>query len=113
MKANRGFTIVEVLVALLVLAIGLLAAFSTFASATRTFNDSHAFVEAAADAGAFLEEIRGAGCGGAFAGSWIGPSSSYTWAKEEISPQLWSVTVIVQSGAVRVRADTFSTTIPC
>ena len=115
MLNHRGFTIVEVLVALLVLSVGLLGTFSTFASVTRTFTDSYLSVEVVANAMELLEQVRG-GCSSSssmLAGSWTGTSVSYTWETEEVNRQLRRVTVIVSSAAVRARVDTFSATIPC
>lgn len=109
----RGFTIVEVLVALLVLSVGLLGTFSTFASVTRTFTDSYLSVEVVANATELLEQVRGGCSSSMLAGSWTGTSVSYTWETEEVNPQLRRVTVIVSSAAVRARVDTFSATIPC
>ncbi len=109
----RGFTIVEVLVALLVLTVGLLGTFSTFASGARTLTDGHSSVEVATNAAALLEQIRGSGCGETPGGSWNGTSVNYRWETEEINPQLRRVTVFVTSAAVRTRVDTFSATLPC
>ena len=113
MLSSRGFTIVEVLVALLVLSIGLLGTFSTSASVVRTFTDGHSSIKVTANAAALLEKVRGGGCVGTVAGSWSGPTISYTWETEELNPALRRVTVIAYSAAVRVRVDTFSATIPC
>lgn len=113
MHDPRGFTIVEVLVALLVLTVGLLATFSIFASVTRTFSDAHSSVEVSAHAAELLERVRGGGCSGPTAGSRIGGLVSYTWRMDEVNPQLRRVTVIVSSARVRARADTFSAMIPC
>ena len=113
MLGLRGFTIVEVLVALLVFSIGLLGTFSIFASVTRTFTEGHAAVEATATAAEFLEQVRGGGCAGMAVGSQNGGSAGYTWTMDEISPELRRVTVIVRSEGVRARVDTFSAMIPC
>lgn len=113
MKNPRGFTIVEVLVAVLVLSIGILGSFSIFVSATRFFNSGHASVEATASAAAVLERARGGGCSGSTVGSGISANGAYTWIIEEINPELRRVTVIVSSGAVRARTDTFSAVIAC
>ena len=113
MMTSRGFTIVEVLVALLMLSVGLLATFSIFAAVTRAFSDSHSSVEVTTNAAAILEQIRAVGCGGVSAGSWSGPSVHYTWETEQINPQLSRVTMTVYSAAVRARVDTFSAMLPC
>ena len=113
MMTQRGFTIVEVLVALLVLSVGLLATFSTFAAVTRVFSDSHSSVEVTSNAAAILEQIRGAGCGGATVGFRSGPSAHYTWETEQLNAQLLSVTVTVYSAAGRARVDTLSALLPC
>jgi len=109
----RGFTIVEVLVALLVLSVGMLGSVSIFTSVARTFNSGHAAVESAANAAEVLESVRGGGCGGANAGSGIGAHGAYTWNVEEITSELRLVTVILSSVGVRARTDTFSATIAC
>ena len=113
MLDSRGFTIVEVLVALLVLSVGLLGTFSIFASVTRTFTDAHSSVEVTANAITFLEQLRGEGCGGTGAGAWSGNSVVYTWEMKEINSELRRVTVIASPAAVGARVDTFSAVIPC
>ena len=113
MLNSRGFTIVEVVVALFVLSVGLFGTFSAFASITRTFADSHSSVEVAANAAAVLEQVRGGGCSGTVAGSRSGYSADYMWETTEINTRLRRVTVIVSSVGVRSRVDTFSAMIPC
>ena len=113
MLGPRGFTIVEVLVALLVFSVGLLGTFSIFASVTRTFKDGHSSVEATANGAELLERVRSGGCSGPMGGSQLGGPASYTWSMEEINPQLRRVTVIVSITGVRARSDTFSAMIPC
>lgn len=112
MSNARGFTIVEVLVALLMLAVGLLSTLSTLASVARTFADAHSAVVTTANAAELLEQLRGGGCatspGSATEGTMV-----YIWSVDQIDPELRRVTVIVGSGRLRARADTFSAVIPC
>lgn len=108
----RGFTIVEVLVALLMLAVGLLGTLSILASVSRTFADAHSAVVTTANAAELLERLRGGGCAAA-AGSVTGGTMVYTWSVDQIDPELRRVTVVVGSGRLRARADTFSAVIPC
>lgn len=113
MNKIRGFTIVEVLVALIVLSVGILGSLSIFASVTRTFTAGQTSVEAAANAAAMLEAVRGDGCRRSTASAGNGGSAAYTWIVDEISPELRRVTVIAHSVGLRARTDTFSVFVAC
>ncbi len=106
----HGFTIVEVLVALLVLSVGLLSTLSVFGSVARTFSDSRATIMAFAEAAEVLEKVRGGACSRFVAG---GGAANLTWIIDEVAPTLRRATVIVHSSGVRARRDTFSVTVPC
>jgi prepilin-type N-terminal cleavage/methylation domain-containing protein len=110
---SKGFTIVEVIVALLVLVIGLLSTASTFAAAARNFESGHASVTASARAKELLEAARVRGCDGARAGSAIENMGVFYWTAEEMGSDLQLVTVIYSPRLLRTRADTFSAVVPC
>jgi type IV pilus modification protein PilV len=113
MLGASGFTIVEVLVALLVLVIGLFGTLSTLSAAYRRFEDSHSSIVASAHAAELLESLRGDKCGESVAGSQSTRSLSYFWTTEQISYGLRRVTVVVSSARLRSRVDTFSAVLPC
>ncbi len=109
----RGFTIVEVIVALLVLAVGLLSTVSTFAATSRNFESGHSSVVTSARAGELLEIARARGCGGIADGAKNDGIGVYLWSSEEISTDLQLITVVFSPWASRSRADTFSVVLPC
>lgn len=113
MTGACGFTIVEVLVALLVLVIGLFGTLSAFGAAYRRFEDGHSSIVASAHAAELLESLRSEKCGARAAGSLSTRSASYFWTTEQVSYGLRRVTVVVSSARWRSRADTFSAVLPC
>ena len=113
MLESKGFTIVEVLVALLILVVGLLGTLSTFSAATRLLADGHSYIENGVRASELLEFMRVDGCGRASVGSNSGGVLGLSLSTEEIGPDLRIVTVVVDAVTVRSRADTFSAVIPC
>jgi type IV pilus modification protein PilV len=113
MSGACGFTIVEVLVALLVLVIGILGTLSAFGAAYRRFEDGHSSIVASAHAAELLESLRSEKCGERAAGSLSTRSVSYFWTAEQISDGVRRVTVVVSSAGWRSRVDTFSAVFPC
>ena len=113
MPDSRGFTIVEVLVALLVLVVGLVGTLAAFVSAARTFEDGHSSIVASARAAEVLESVRALKCRGSAAGAGGDSTVSYFWRTDEISSDLRRATVVVRIAGVRNRADTFSAMLPC
>jgi type IV pilus modification protein PilV len=109
----RGFTIVEVVVALLVLCVGLLGTVSTLGSASRLFRDAHTATYAAAVAAQVLERSRVGACGGATGGVQARGRVSYSWEVQVVSADLRIVTVVVSFADTQARADTFSALVPC
>ncbi len=115
MKNRRGFTVVEVLIAVLVLSIGVLGLAATAAVTTRMIGQGHRFSEASAMAGQRFEMLRSGDCttltsGSAYEGRFVA-----TWTVQDVaSGRARRVSMIVQSPTPRgMRADTFATTIPC
>jgi len=113
MPDTGGFTIVEVLVALLIVTVGLLGTISTFAATARSFESGHSSVAASARALEVLEAARSRGCGGSNAGSAGAGAETYVWTVAAIAPDLHRVTVIVNTHSLLSRADTFSAILPC
>ena len=69
MRTQRGFTLVEVIIAIMVLTIGLLALLGTGALVTRMIGEAQRSDEAAMFAARRAELLRGTACGNQAAGS--------------------------------------------
>lgn len=82
MRNRRGRTLVEVLVALVVLTVGLLGAAAAAAGAARLISAGGRQFELAALATAVLEEARTASCGTPTAGTRTVPPFTLTWSVE-------------------------------
>ncbi len=115
MRQARGFTIVEVIVAVLVLSIGLLGLASTAALTTRMIGQGQRYSEASAMATRRFEMLRSRPCAAMGNGTESEGRYTATWTVADVAAgKAKAVRVIVQSPmAGRMRADTFSTTIPC
>ena len=115
MKNRGGFTITEVLVAVLVLTVGVLGLASTAAAVTGLMTQGKVFSEATALAAERLEILRSTSCDRM-------TSSSETRGRYTVA---WRVTPVVLGKANTVtvvvlsptkdgsRTDTFTTTISC
>lgn len=109
----RGFTIVEVIVALLVLAVGLLGTISTFAAAARNFEAGHSSISVSVRAAELLESARARGCSDVVAGSTNDGIGVFHWRAEHVNADLFLVTLVFNPSQQRSRADTFSAILPC
>jgi type IV pilus modification protein PilV len=113
---NRsGFTIVEVLVAVLVLTVGLLGLAATAATVTRMISQGQRYSEATTLAAQRFEVLRSQSCTAMAAGSETHGRYSVAWTLTSVnSGKANQVTVVVVSPTARAtRADSFQTTIPC
>ena len=110
---DSGFTLVEVLVSLIVLAVGLLAIMSTLASGTRSMTAGFESVVTSARAAEVLESVRVGDCGKPSAGSESDGAMELSWRLDPVGLRLGRVTVVISSGRLRSRADTFSSIFPC
>jgi type IV pilus modification protein PilV len=79
MNSQRGFTIVEVLVAVLVLSVGLLALVGTAGMVTRMVGQGHRYTIASALASERVEMLRAQGCPDAGAGSETRGAYTISW----------------------------------
>lgn len=120
MSDRRGFTIIEVLVAVLVLTVGLLGLASGAATVTRMIGSGQAYSESAVLAGQQIEILRsqwrscatmanGSTTKGMYQVQWVvsTPTTAANPARRV------SVMVTVPRAGQLARVDTFTTTIPC
>jgi len=120
MNRERGFTLVEVIIAVLVLTIGLLALVTSSALVTRMIARGHRSAMSATFAAQRLERLRTSGCTSQAAGSEVlftgsTPIDSLTWRFVNAGNQHWQVIVrskyLTQLG--RWRTDSMETAISC
>lgn len=111
----RGFTIVEVLVAVLILSVGMLALASTAATVTRMIGQGQRFSEASTLAVERFEIIRAQDCADMGSGSADEGRYALTWTVSSVAGgNARSVALTVTSPTGRgSRADSFATTIAC
>lgn len=115
MKGERGFTIVEVLVAVLVLTVGLLGLATTAALVTRMVAQGDRYTEAATLASRRFEILRSRGCSSLSNGSETVGRFTVSWTVASTAggkARTVTVTVVSPTGRGR-RTDTFSNTIIC
>ena len=112
---GTGMTIVEVLVAITVLSIGLLAAAATAAAVTRMLGRAHRAAAAATGAADRLERLRFGACHDAADGTDHNPHFQLTWSHTQTGRHSQIVLVVAryQSTPGRWRADTFATEVLC
>ncbi len=115
MKREQGFTIVEVLVAVLILSVGLLALASTAALVTRMIGQGDRYTEAATLASRRLEILRSQTCPNMANGSQTVGRFQVSWTVASIaSGKGVQVAITVVSPTVRgTRTDTFNNTMVC
>jgi type II secretory pathway pseudopilin PulG len=115
MRDTRGFTIVEALVAVLILNVGLLGLVTTAGLVTRMIGQGRQATVAAALAGERIETVRSQGCPAA--GSWSETRDGLTVGWEvgvPPFPRARSLLVRVQWGTVRgPRVDSMTTFLSC
>ena len=122
MNTERGFTIVEVIVAIIVLTVGLLGLVTTAALVTRMITRGQRSSEAAIWASRRLERLRPRACVDAMrtagsdtlyrGGIW---QAINTWTFTDAGNRNYRVRIITVARSVqnRVRTDTTEATIPC
>ena len=110
---ERGFTLVELMVTIIILTIGLLAMASTAAVVTRHIGGGAQMALAASTAQARFERLRGEACETITDGSAESRGITETWAVTKVTRAM-EVTLVVafetQNGS---REHEYTTRIPC
>jgi prepilin-type N-terminal cleavage/methylation domain-containing protein len=111
MRAERGFTIVEVLVAIMILSVGLMGLVTTAGLVTRMIAQGHRYTEASALANERIEVLRSQGCPAAGTGSETRGAYTIGWRVVQLAqPSGRGLVVSVQSPTSRgTRTDSFET----
>jgi prepilin-type N-terminal cleavage/methylation domain-containing protein len=112
MTSNHGFTLVEIMVALLVLAVGVLSTLSGMVLAARTVNAAGARTRVGAESAGRLELWIGTTCGTGLASRPADAAGS--WSAVGLGHSVATATVVtaVPEGP-RARQDTFTVTGDC
>jgi len=115
MKSERGFTIVEILVAVMILSVGLMGLVTTAGLVTRMIAQGHRYTEASALANERIEILRSQGCPAVASGSETRGAYTIGWRVTALaSPRGRGLFVNVQSPTTRgSRTDSFETVHYC
>ena len=118
MRANRsGFTLVEVIVAILVLGVGLLGLLGAAASTIRVIGEGDRAVAAAYHSSGRIDQLTAQGCDDVASGSeTVDGVYLLTWSVAgDSASRVRPIMVTAEYPGVRgrVRVDTFETGIPC
>lgn len=112
---RRGMTLIEVLVAITVLSVAVLAYTGAVASVSRSLGWEAVRARAAVMTESALEQARLAGCGQGGTGASSSGRVSVLW-RASAGPSRTDIAVITQWTArpgATVRADTFLSAVPC
>jgi len=120
MKGERGFTIVEVIIAIMVLVVGLLGLVTASAVVTRMVGRGQRSAVAAVFAAQRLERLRTAGCASRTSGSDVlrrgsTPLDSASWRWVDAGSQNYRVVLRHKyvTGKNRWRTDSLETQVSC
>lgn len=115
MRSERGFTIVEILVAIMILSVGLMGLVTTAGLVTRMIGQGHRSTEASALGNERIEVLRAQGCPAAGSGTETRGAYTVSWRVVALAaPKGRGIMVSVQSPTTRgMRSDTFETVHYC
>lgn len=114
MNRQRGFTLVEVMIAVLVLSVGLLGLASTAALVTRMIGQGDRYSEATVLASRQIEAIRARRCAAVSNSETVGQYTVKWTLTSALNGRAQQVVVTVTSPTGRgTRSDTFYATVVC
>jgi type IV pilus assembly protein PilV len=113
LKSRRGFTILEVIVAIVILSMGILGLAGTAASVTRMVGSSDRYAQATALATQRFEIMRGTSCATMGGGSSTQGRYTVAWTVADVTNGK-QVTITVTAPSTRgTRTHTFTQIISC
>lgn len=115
-ERRSGFTIIEVIIAIMMLTVGLLGVLGATAATIRLLGESDRMVTAAYQATERLERLEALGCGAASSGSDTQQGVSLTWTVGGAATSRTRGVILTASYPMsggRVRVDTFEKALQC
>lgn len=113
-RARNGFTVIEVIIAIMILSVGIIALVSTAAMATRMIGQGQRYTEAAQMANRRFEILRAMPCDSLAAGADTTDRFTERWTITAVGSGGQRLNLMVQSPTANgFRTDSFSTTRFC
>ena len=120
MKSQRGFTVIEVIIAIVVLSVGLLGLVTTAALVTRMIGRGQRSAVAATFAAQQMEQLRAGGClarnsgtASLNRGSTLVAQTTWTWTAVTATTYRLSLVTRYPTIQYKTRTDTTETTLSC
>lgn len=113
MTGRRGFTIVEVMIAILIFSLGILGLVSTAATVTRMVGRSQQYDMAASLAQQRMEILKATACGGMVTGSATSGRYSTAWTVTDVTGGKQVVVTVTSPTTRGNKNDTFTMITSC
>ncbi len=114
MSNTSGFTIIEVLIAIVLMTVALLGSLSVATALSRQIVSNRSYTESMATASRLISRARLEACRGTTRGISHERKSRSLWHSDQLGPDVVRITVsVVPINLPRTRADTFIATVPC